>query len=176
MRPIVVEAAFAAASFVFYFAVYGVLLLVTRPAGVRPGPSTQDLGPEKPAIASLVANGWDLTEDAAEATLLDLGGRRILEFRQPGSDPRQTTIHIVQTSPSGLNRYEQRVFDRVSGLSVGGVVPLSALTFRDPNMAKSWWKRLRAEIVADARTLRLSRRRFSSAVQALVTEPRKQAS
>jgi len=168
MRPIVVEAAFAAASFVFYFAVYGVLLLVTRPAGVRPGPSTQDLGPEKPAIASLVANGWDLTEDAAEATLLDLGGRRILEFRQPGSDPRQTTIHIVQTSPSGLNRYEQRVFDRVSGLSVGGVVPLSALTFRDPTTAKSWWKRLRAEIVADARTLGLSRRRFSSAVQAVV--------
>jgi len=52
MRPWLVEAAFAAASFVFYFAVYGVLLLVTRPAGVRPGPSTQDLGPEKPAIAA----------------------------------------------------------------------------------------------------------------------------
>jgi hypothetical protein len=168
MRPWVIEAAFAAASFAFYFAVYGVLLLVTRPAGVRPGPSTQDLGPEKPAIASLVANGWELTEDAAEATLLDLGGRRILEFRQPGSDPRQTTIHIVQTNPSGLNRYEQRVFDRVSGLSVGGVVPLSALTFRDEKLAKSWWKRLRAEIVADARALGLSQRRFSSSVQAVV--------
>src|SRR5215470_384482 len=127
MRPWVVEAAITAASFAFFFALYGVLLLVTRPRGVTPGPSTQDLGPESPAIASLLANGWELTEDAAEATLLDLGGRKILEFRQPSDDPRHTTVHIVQTNPSGLNRYEQRVFDRVSGLAVSGVVPLTAL-------------------------------------------------
>ena len=51
--------------------------------------------PQPPAIASLLGNGWDLTEDAAEATLLDLGGRRLLEFRQPANDPFHTTIHIA---------------------------------------------------------------------------------
>ena len=168
MPPWVGEAAIAAASFAFFFAVYGVLLLLTRPRHVSAGPSTQDLGPETPAIASLVAGGWELTEDAAESTLLDLGGRRILEFRQPGADPRQTTIHIVQTAPSGLRRYEQRVFDRVSGLAVGGVVPLTALTFRDEKMAASWWKRLRAEVVADARSAGLSQPRFSAGAKAVV--------
>jgi hypothetical protein len=169
MKPWLVEAAIAAASFAFFFILYGVLLLLTRPRSITPGPSTQDLGPESPAIASLLANGWELTEDAAEATLLDLGGRKILEFRQPAADPHQTTVHIVQTAPSGLNRYEQRVFDRVSGLAVGGVVPLTALTFRDEKMAHSWWKRLRAEIVAAARAQGLSQRRFSAAAQATVS-------
>jgi hypothetical protein len=44
------------------------------------------------------------------------------------------------------------------------VVPLSALTFRDPGQAKAWNKRLRAAMVADARAAGLSRRRFGPAV------------
>src|SRR5262249_53648756 len=35
-------------------------------------------------------------------------------------------------------------------------------------MASSWWKRLRAEIVADARAAGLSQRRFSPGIQAVV--------
>jgi hypothetical protein len=144
-----------------WIGLYGVVLLITRPPRIQPGPATQDLGSEPPALVSLMANGWDVTVDAAESTLLDLGARRILEFRQPANDPMQTTVHIVQESPTGLTPYERRVFDRVAGLAVGGVVPLTALTFRDPAKAKAWWKRLRNEVIADARARGLSRRRVS---------------
>jgi hypothetical protein len=144
-----------------WFALYGALLVITRPRGVRPAPATQDLGPEPPAVASLVGNGWDLTEDAAEATLLDLGARGWYEFRQPAADPTHTTVHMLQSTPTGLLPYERRVYDRVAAVAVGGVVPLTALTFRDPKQAQSWWKHLRGEIIDDARSRGLSRRRLS---------------
>ncbi|MFC7484149.1 DUF2207 family protein [Luedemannella flava] len=120
--------------------------------------------PEPPALASLLANRWELTEDAAEATLLDLGARKIIEFRQPGNDIMQTTIHVRDPRPAGLTAYERMVFDRVAGLAKGGMVPLTALTFRDESQAGSWWKRLRAEIIADARSRGISRRRLSAPV------------
>jgi Predicted membrane protein (DUF2207) len=164
MNATVVEVAIGAVSVAAWAGLYAVMLLVTRPRSVAPAPATQDLGAEPPAVVSLVGQGWDLGEDAIEATLLDLGARKHIEFRQPANDPTHTTIHIRQPSPSGLSPYEQRVFDRVAGLAVGGVVPLTALTFRDPKKAKSWWKRVRSEIVADARSRGLSRRRFSPAI------------
>ncbi len=149
-----------------WFALYGLCLLLTRPARPQPMPPTQDLGanPEPPAVVSLLANHWDITEDAAEATLLDLGARRLLEFRQPADDPMQTTVHVRVPNPTGLNAYERRVFDRVAGLAVGGVIPLTALTFRDPAHAAGFAKQMRAEVIADARQRGLSRRRFSPAV------------
>ncbi|MCL6641180.1 MAG: DUF2207 domain-containing protein, partial [Candidatus Rokubacteria bacterium] len=140
--------------------VYGALLLATRPRPARAVPATPELGEEPPAVASLLVNDWKVTVDAVEATLLDLAARRILEFRQPADDPRQTTIHIVNEQPTGLNAYEQRVFDRVARLAVGRVVPLTALTFRDQAAAKAWWKRVKADIIADARARGLSQRRF----------------
>jgi hypothetical protein len=159
-----IDAGLLVGSLGFWFAAYGLALLATRPAGVRPAPATQDLGPESPAVASLLVNGWDLTEDAVESTLLDLGARRYLEFRQPSNDPMQTTIHVRETSPVGLTAYERMVFDRVAWLAKGGVVPLTALTFRDDRQAASWWKRLRADIIADARSKGLSQRRFGPTV------------
>jgi len=149
-----------------WFALYGLALLLTRPARPEPLPATQDLGrdPEPPAVVSLLANYWELTEDAGEATLLDLGARRILEFRQPAADARQTTVHVTVADPAGLTPYERRVFDRVAGIAVGGVVPLTALTFRDQAAAAGFAKRLRAEVIADARARGLSRRRLSPAV------------
>jgi hypothetical protein len=151
-------------------AVYGLAMLATRPARPDPAPATQDLpGDEPPAVVSLVTNRWELTEDAAEATLIDLAARRFLEFRQPGDDPAQTTIHVRVADPAGLNAYERRVFDRVAGLAVGGVLPLTALTFRNQGHATSFEKRLRAEVIADARSRGLSRRRFSKVLRTLLT-------
>jgi hypothetical protein len=161
MHPLLIEGGLAGLSIAAWFGLYGGLLVLTRPRSVTPEPSTQDLGPEPPAVASLVGNGWDLTEDAAEATLLDLGARDVLEFRQPAADPTHTTVHIRQSSPTGLLPYERRVYDRIAGLAVGGVVPLTALTFRDPKRSHAWAKDLRAEVIADARARGLSRRRFS---------------
>jgi|GEM_PF-1078439 len=163
-------AGIAAGSVAGWFALYGLALVITRPARPAPAPATQDLpGTEPPAVVSLLAGGWDLSEDAAESTLLDLGARKFLEFRQPGNDPMQTTIHVRVPNPVGLNRYEQRIFDRVAGLAVGGVVPLPALTFRDTGQATTFEKRLRAEVVADARARGLSRRRFGPAVLSLLS-------
>ncbi|GIH19887.1 DUF2207 family protein [Rugosimonospora africana] len=150
----------AVASVGVWVAAYLVALLVTRPARPEPAPPTQDLGPEPPAVASLLAGGWVVTEDAGEATLIDLAARRYLEFRQPGNDPVQTTVHVRDPRPAGLNRYERMIFDRVCSLAVNGVVPLTALTFRDPAQATRFGRRVHAAVVADCRARGLSRRRF----------------
>ena len=158
------DVAIAVGAVAVWFAVYAGALLATRPASVTPAPATQDLPPEPPAVASLLANRWELTEDAAEATLLDLGARRVLEFRQPGNDIMHTTIHVRDPQPGGLTRYEYMVLQRVVSLAKGGMLPLSALTFRDEKQAQAWWKRLRAEIIAEARNRGLSQRRLSASV------------
>src|SRR5690606_24648913 len=88
-----------------WFAAYGGLLLATRPRVGPAGPATPDLGQEPPAVASYLVNGWTVTVDAVESTLLDLAARRIIEFRQPDDDPRHTTIHIVKERPTALNPY-----------------------------------------------------------------------
>jgi hypothetical protein len=148
---------------------YLVALLVTRPTRPQPLPPTPNLGPEPPAVAALLAGGWGLSENAAEATLIDLAARRYLEFRQPANDPAQTTVHIVEAKPPGLNRYEQMVFDRVCAVAVGGVVPLTALAFRDPAQANGFGKRVRAAVIADSRARGLSRRRFGPVSLAVLT-------
>ena len=160
---ILAEVALGAGGVAIWFAVYGVALFLTRPADVQPAPSTQDFGGEEPpAVVSLLTNRWETTEDAAESTLLDLAARRHLEFRQPANDPMQTTIHIRDAAVTGLNPYESMIFERVKGLAVNGMVPLTALTFRDENQASRFASRLHAAIVDDARARGLSRRRFST--------------
>jgi hypothetical protein len=153
-----------------WFAAYGLARLLTRPASPPPGPATPDLGPEPPAVVSLLVNRWAVTEDAAESTLLDLAARRFVELRQPGDEPMQTTVHLPAAAPDegGLRPYERRVLGRIRGLAVGGVVPLTALTFRDKSQARSWNRRLRAEVVADARAAGLSQRRFGPGVVAIL--------
>lgn len=154
-----------------WLATYTACLRLTRPHRPSPAPPSQDLGddPEPPAVVSLLVEHWTITEDAAEATLLDLAARRILELRQPGNDPAQTTVHVREPHPDGLNAYERLVFDRVAGLAIGGVVPLTALTFRDPGAAATFAKRLGVEVRADARRRGLSRRRFGRAVTGCLT-------
>jgi hypothetical protein len=153
-----------------WFTGYGLARLATRPASPAPAPASPDLGDEPPAVVSLIVNRWQLTEDAAEATLLDLAARGFFELRQPGNDPMQTTIHLPPAPPDQdvLRPYERRVLDRVRGLAVNGVVPLTALTFRDQAEAKSWNKRLRGQVIADARAAGLSRRRFGKAATSLL--------
>jgi hypothetical protein len=149
---------------------YAAASVTTRPARVRPGPATPDLGEEPPAVVSLLANRWRLTEDASESTLLDLAARGYLELRQPGNDPMRTTIHVRKgKARDELLPYERRVLDRVRTLAVGRVLPVSALTFRDPQRAGQWNRRLHREVVADARARGLSRRRFSPAVVTALT-------
>src|SRR5438874_1457452 len=170
MGFLVLPVAIGAAAVGGWFLLYTLILLATRPARPDPAPATRDLpGSEPPAVVSLLAGYWELSEDAAESTLIDLAARRYLEFRQPGNDPMQTTVHVRNPDPTGLLPYERRILDRVTGLAVGGVVPLPALTFRDPGQAAAFDKRLRAEVIADARARGLSRRRLGPALLTLLS-------
>jgi hypothetical protein len=128
---------------------------------VQPGPPTMDLGPEPPAVVNLLVHRGDLTEDAAEATLLDLAARRILELRGLGPDPRQTTVHVRVPAPRDLLPYERMVFDRVTGRAVDGVVPLTALAFADRSEARRWMRALRAAVATDAKQRGLTGYRMS---------------
>ncbi|MEV6925718.1 hypothetical protein AB0M46_14620 [Dactylosporangium sp. NPDC051485] len=168
LDPVVlVEAGIVAAGLGVWLVAFWAAKLLTRPRPIPSPPGTQDFGgDEPPAVVSLITGRWELTEDGAESTLIDLAARKILEFRQPGNDPLQTTLFVRQERPGGLNAYESMIFERVRGLAVGGHVPLTALTFRDEEQAKGWTRRLNAAIVADARARGLSRRRFSPAVVA----------
>src|SRR2546429_9715109 len=79
---------------------YGLALLFTRPARPEPAPATQDLpGNEPPAVVSLLAGYWELSEDAAESTLIDLAARRYLGLRRPGTDPVTTQRHARDPQP-----------------------------------------------------------------------------
>jgi hypothetical protein len=168
--PLVVDIAIAVGSLGLFAAAYGGAMLATRPARPSAGPATQDLGDEPPAVVNLLTNRWRLDEDAAESTLLDLAAKRLIELRQPANDPMHTTIHIRQDEqPPSLQPYEHRVLSRIQGLAVNGVIPVTALTFRNQHHAKSWNKRLHREVVADARARGLSRRRFGPQIVAALT-------
>jgi hypothetical protein len=120
-----------------------------------------------------LANRWRLTVDAVESTLLDLAARGHIELRQLGDDPRQTTIHVVadakpRKGPAELTGYERRVLDRVRGLAKGGVVPISALTFRNDREAKSWTDGFNHAVLDEARAAGLSRGRLSPGLKRLL--------
>jgi Predicted membrane protein (DUF2207) len=169
MDPIVIDLAIAVVSLGLFAAAYGGALLATRPVRPPAAPATPELGQEPPAVVNLLANRWRLNEDAAEATLLDLAARRLIELRQPANDPMHTTVHVRATPVPDLQPFEERVLSRIRGLAVNGVIPVTALTFRDQSQAKSWNRRLHREVVADARARGLSRRRFSGAIVAGLT-------
>lgn len=166
----VADLALVVASIGGWFLLYAAVRAGTRPASPPPAPATPDLGPEPPAIVHLLVNRWTLTEDAAESTLLDLAARRFVELRQPGDDPMHTTVHLPARppDPGGLRPYERQVLEHVRTRAVGGVVPLSALTFRDERQARSWARRLRTAVVAEARAAGLSRRRFGPGLTSLL--------
>ncbi|SIR31712.1 DUF2207 family protein [Micromonospora avicenniae] len=157
-----VELGLPVACLAVWTAVYWLARLPNRPAGVTAAAAAMELpGQEPPAVVSLLANQWQVTADAAESTLLDLAARGYVELRQADADPHHTTVHLTGRSPEYLTRYERLVLDRVTERAVDRVVPLTALSFADAGRAASWSKRLRRYVVADARRLGLSRRRFS---------------
>lgn len=147
------QVAVIALTFLLWFLLFGLTLRWTRPTPIAPAPPAQDFpGEEPPAVVSLLANRWRVTEDAVESTLLDLAARHWLELRQPAADPLQTTVHVL-TQPAKatpLNRYEQQVLDRVNSESRGGVVPITALTFRDAAEANRWRHKFESAVIADA--------------------------
>jgi len=140
---------------------YTSVLVATRQRPIRPAPPTPDLGPEPPALVNLLVHQNEVTEDAAEATLLDLAARRVIELRAPDDDPAHTTVHLRQVDPPGLVPYEQRVLRRVEAVAAAGVAPLTALTFSDADQADRWMDGLRDEVRHDARVRGMAASNFS---------------
>jgi hypothetical protein len=160
-----------------WFLLFAAVLNATAPKDITPLPAGADLGDDPPpAVVSLLANRWRLNEDAAESTLIDLAARRWIEFRQPGNDPTHTTVHLID-HPGGrpvreqqaLAPYEEQVLAHVRSSAVDKVVPVTALTFRDPGHAQVWNNRLHKSVIDHARSLGLSRRRFSPALVTLLS-------
>src|SRR6266540_2996789 len=87
---------------VWYAVVLGAAL-ATRPRDLDPGPPTMELGSEPPAVVNLLVTRCELTADAADATLLDLAARRILELHQPGDDPGRLLVRVRVAEPAGLS-------------------------------------------------------------------------
>jgi hypothetical protein len=171
MSAAIIDAALAGGSLALFATAYLAARVATRPARVAPGQASPDLGDEPPAVVNLLANRWHLSEDAAESTVLDLAARGYLELRQPGDDPRHTTVHLRgeadqagNPGEDALTAYERRVLDRIRTLAVDGVVPVTALTFRNAARARRWNRALHREVVADARRRGLTRKRFEAAL------------
>jgi hypothetical protein len=131
--------------------VAGTVFAARRPVAPDPGPPTQELGPEPPAVANLLTGVFEVTSEAIPATLLDLGARRLLELE---TRPDESTLVRLATRAdvSGLNDYERRVYELVRDKAVDGVVPAAALTTGQAGeVARRWWRGFRKEVVADAR-------------------------
>ena len=148
-----------------WYLVVLVVSLVTRPRDLRPGPPTPDLGAEPPAVVNLLVTRCELTAEAADATLLDLAARRILEVFQPGDDPAGLLVRVRVARPDGLTRFERRVFDRVSDVAGDRFTSLAEVTRQYADGGPGWYKHLRTEVIEDAAARGLVRaRRLGSPV------------
>src|SRR5438093_7534263 len=71
-----------------WLAVVGVIRAVREPRNPHPAAETMDLGPEPPALVSLLVSNFRVRPDAVPATLLDLAARKLgveLEQTHPGA-------------------------------------------------------------------------------------------
>ena len=162
----------AAASLAWLLAV-GVVYLIRRPREPPVGRKTNDLGPEPPAIANFLTNGFRVSRQAMPATLLDLAARDVVEVEERGLG-----VYYVRLRPgreAALTPYEQRVLEHVRQKASDGVVPVQALTTGPAEQSKAWWRGFQREVVEDAKARGLSRdaldRRLFSVLTAAAVVP-----
>lgn len=136
--------------------------LVSRPRTLPPGPATAEFGPEPPAVVNLLITRCRLTPEAAEATLLDLAARRIVELHQPGSDPADLLVRLRGPVPDDLAPYERRVLDRVRDIAGDRLTPLREIHQRYADGGPRWLQHLRSDVIADARARGLVRQRLAN--------------
>jgi hypothetical protein len=135
------------------------LVSMSRHQGhVLPQPETSDLGPEPPAVAGMLGNGNRVGDEAAAATLLDLAARHIVDLEQV--DDQLSLCRLRPPGDADLAPYERRVLSYLDALATDGVVPAPALA-EGVTRPAAWWRKLRGEVIADARARGLSRPRWS---------------
>lgn len=145
----------------------GVVLLARRPPEPPVGPKTLELGPEPPAVANFLVNGFRVTDEAIPATLIDLAARNVVDVEQRG--PGIFYIRLRPEIDESLNAYEQRVLDHLVAHARDGVVPAAALTTGPAFESARWRRRFSNEVVADAQRRGLSEDAPGGSVFTLLT-------
>jgi hypothetical protein len=138
-----------------WLVVLATIRFLRRPREPAPGPPTLDLGPEPPAVANVLVNGFRVTRDAVPATLLDLAARGIVEIERVGPDGCQCRLRRAPEHP--LAAYERRVLEVLRKKASGGVVPAQALTTGPADESRRWWRSFKKEVVADCQGRGLTR-------------------
>jgi len=152
----------AAAVSVAWFVLLGLLAYRTKAGFVAAAPAGQELGAETPALAHLLANRWECGEEAAEATFMDMAARGYIAIERVGPEPEQAVCTVKNPWPADLTPYERTVMNRIQQVTVGSSTPLPALAHGSPQAAELWLRSFRAEVIAHARELGLSRSRIST--------------
>jgi hypothetical protein len=150
-----------------WLAAAGLVLLARRPPEPPVGPKTLELGPEPPAVANFLVNGFRVTDDAVPATLIDLAARNVVDVEQRG--PGAFYIRLRPEIGESLNAYEQRVLDHLVAHARDGVVPTAALTTGPAGESTRWRRRFSNEVVADAKRRGLSEDALGGSVFTLLT-------
>ena len=121
-----------------------------RPPRVVTAEETSEIGPETPAIASLLTNGFVVTPNAAVATLFDLAARGWI--RVIGADDEV----IVLTDGHGaqgdvLTAYEQQILNHLHRLTAGTVNGVSGagIEVAGLRLPRRWWRRFSSAVAAD---------------------------
>lgn len=136
-----------------WLAAYILSRILTPPRSPVPAPAAEP-GPETPAVATLLTNGWKRGPEAADATLADLIRRGHVEV-----DPAHGTVHVSAAPGGAFTPYEQMVLDHARTRT-----RVADLAFRDPGGAEEWHKRFRAAVLAETRAAGLSRPRIGGPV------------
>jgi hypothetical protein len=124
------------------------------------GLPTLALGPEPPAVANFLVNGFSVTDEAAAATVLDLAARDLVDVEQRGPDV--FFVRVRSGEGVSLTAYERRVLAVIERRSRDEPVPVEALTTGSELASKEWRRAFRAEVVADSQTRGLSREALDS--------------
>lgn len=143
---------------VLFAIVLAVRFAASFPALPTPGPETQELGAEPPAVANLLVNRCSVTAAAEAATLVDLAARRHLELFEAGPD--HFVVRLRPDQPDELTAYETQILELVQAKATGGSAPLEAILLEDSE-AQSWRGRFEKAVIRDAKGRGLLRGRWS---------------
>ena len=143
-----------------------VVAQLRRVPDVDPGPATQELPVELPAVAGMLCDDFEIGSEAVPATLLDLAARKVvtLEEIQPG----RTVCRVRDPSFEGLTDFERRVLAAVVEKAIDGVVPTEALTTGPEDASKGWRREFHKEVIAEAQGRGLTYDRWPKSIVGFV--------
>src|SRR3954452_25011344 len=141
--------------------VYG--RIATRPPRLVASAQSAEVGAEAPAVASLLTNGFVVTPHAAVATLLDLVARGWLRVEHTEHEVVLLTDRRGREGDA-LKGYEQQVLNHIHRMTAGTLTgfPGAGDEIAGLRRPRRWWRRFSKSVVADARRLRLTKRRWDA--------------